>query len=74
MIDEVLNAIYFMMFYTDQITDVSKPGNPYSFAGKSFYLTVSNRIQSTSTAYFKNVYVVSDDGWIDESVTEYRSL
>lgn len=52
------------VFFTDRITDASKPGNPYSYVMKNLYAPISNAEFTQYNLALRHVYVDSDDGWI----------
>jgi hypothetical protein len=69
-----LAAGYFAIYWSDTISDPSKPGDPYSFIGRDTYSTFSNSMSKELNVYLKHQFLESDVGLVGETIEEYHSL
>ena len=73
-IDSKLSTGYFVVQFSDTISDPTQQGNPYIFIGKEFYTSFSASLAKEINMYFRHVSTISDDGYIIEDNHEYDSI
>ncbi|KAL4427059.1 hypothetical protein ABPG74_021166 [Tetrahymena malaccensis] len=73
-IDSVLMNGYFAAYYTDKVINPKLRDNPFSTFPRDIFWPTSNKLVKELTMYWRNVYIESDMGIINEDIQVLRDV
>ncbi|EAR83220.2 ATPase, histidine kinase-, DNA gyrase B, putative (macronuclear) [Tetrahymena thermophila SB210] len=73
-IDSVLMNGYFAAYYTDKVINPKLRDNPFTTFPRDIFWPTSNKLVKELTMYWRNVYIESDMGIINEDIQILRDV